>query len=244
MNLETRILDAIERGDTHEVERLRSEYRRTVGVIRPGGSCFVSPRQVERSRPASPRVVLYQRKPRPAPLPVPELRVDATPTVSVRLGYGALKGVCAELERGRGLLDVVETGGNLFGRRQHNHIEVIDVTGPGEDGKARRFEDSVRISIKDAHVRAQELERIHGGSVYFVGGWHTHPRPVREPSETDRAQALDALDHEGSLRWSRFWLDLILTPHREAGWDEPKVYGWATRHSDRGPVTEPVLVVE
>jgi hypothetical protein len=45
MNLKTRILNAIERSDTAEVERLRAEYRRS-GITRYGGTCEV----IERAR--------------------------------------------------------------------------------------------------------------------------------------------------------------------------------------------------
>jgi proteasome lid subunit RPN8/RPN11 len=150
----------------------------------------------------------------------------------------------AELERSDGLLDCVESGGNLFGHRGLKHVELIHATGPGEDGKARRFEDAVRISTRGVQAQAHELERIYAADVVLAGGWHTHPRLVREPSETDRLQALSALDHLSALRWAPFWVDLILTPNREAGWRAPSVHGWATRRTDWGAVTEPVRVVK
>jgi proteasome lid subunit RPN8/RPN11 len=148
-----------------------------------------------------------------------------------------------ELERSDGLLDCVETGGNLFGHRGLRDVELIHATGPGEDGKARRFEDSVRISMRDAQAQSHELERIYGADVVLAGGWHTHPRLVREPSETDRSQALSALDHLSALRWAPYWLDLIVVPNAERGWDMPALVGWVTRRNEWGrAVTEPARI--
>jgi integrative and conjugative element protein (TIGR02256 family) len=245
MSLEARILTAIERGDTAEVERLRAQYRRS-GVIRPGGTATV----VQRSRPAveRPRIVLYKKpaKPRPAKYPVPELRAEATPSLTVRLGAGALDGISAELERSHGLLHTVETGGNVFGRHRGNTIELVYASGPGSDGKARRFENSVMVSLADGYQHAKELKRIYQDDrVSFLGGWHTHPIREPLPSETDRSEGLAGLDQMHRLgTWATCWLDLILMPNAHRGWEAPSVRGWATRRTDWGAVTEPVLVVE
>jgi hypothetical protein len=177
-------------------------------------------------------------------LEVPELRADATPTFRVKVCPGAVRGVEAELERSRGILGTHETGGNVFGRLRGGVLELIEASGPGTDEKARRFEDAVMVSVSEGHAIAEELRRNwHDELVGYVGGWHVHPRPVREPSETDRENALVALDdlvERHGWKAPRFWLDVILYPNRD-GWDAA---GWATRRlewSGEG-VTEPVRI--
>jgi integrative and conjugative element protein (TIGR02256 family) len=236
MSLETRILKAIERGDTAEVERLRAQYRRS-GITRYGGTCEV----VGRSRFSQERPrVSKPAKPRPAPYPVPELRADATPTLTVRLGVGALNGISAELERSDGLLHTVETGGNLFGRHRGKTIELVHASGPGDDGEARRFENSVMVSLADGYRHAEELERIYQRDVSFLGGWHTHPIRQPLPSATDRSEGLAGLDQMHRLgTWATCWLDLILMPDVQRGWDAPSIRGWATVAPTGEPLPNP-----
>jgi proteasome lid subunit RPN8/RPN11 len=194
----------------------------------------------ERPRPRTPPPA-----PPLSPLPsveVPELRANAAPTVTVNLGTALLGGLCEELERGEGLLDTVETGGNLFGRRRVGVLDLYHASGPGADGRARRFVDSVRVSIAEADAEARELQRIWQDDVSFVGGWHTHPRPHRTPSDTDRASALGALDDVSALRFAPYWVDLILTADSERGWESPHVHGWVTRRTALGAVTEPARI--
>jgi hypothetical protein len=236
MSLETRILAAIERGDTFEVERLRAEYRRG-GITRYGGTCEVvsrtaKPSQRRAKRPAETYIVHE----------VPKLRADVTPSLTVRIGAGALDGILAELERSDGLLRTVETGGNVFGRQSGKTIELLYASGLGSDGKARRFENSVMVSLAEGHQHAKELQRIYQSDIRFIGGWHTHPIREPLPSATDRSEALVALDQLHALGYlgTTSWLDLILIPGRER-WD---IRGWATRRSDRGSYTEPIRVVD
>lgn len=237
MSLETRILKAIERGDTSEVERLRAEYRQS-GVTRYyGGTATVVSRAAKRPKrgPAGSSVVHE----------VPELRADVTASLTVKIGAGALDGIFAELERSGGLLHTVETGGNIFGERRGNVIELVWASGPGSDGKARRFENSVMVSLADGYQHAKELQRIYQRDVQFVGGYHTHPIHQPLPSATDRSEGLVALDQAHALgTWTRYWIDLILMADKERGWSAPLVRGWATRRTDLGAVTEPVRVVE
>ena len=164
----------------------------------------------------------------------------------MRLGHGALQGIFAELERSEGLLHTVETGGNVFGRHSGKTIELIYASGPGSDGKARRLPDSVMVSLADGYQHAKELKRIYqDDGVSFLGGWHTHPIREPLPSTTDRSEGLAGLDQMHRLgTWTTCWLDLILMPDAQRGWEAPSVRGWATCRTDWGAVTEPVRVVK
>jgi hypothetical protein len=193
------------------------------------------------SEPSTGSQIARSREPR-AKREVPELRRDRTPTLTVRLEPSALRGIRTELGRSDGLLDCVETGGNLFGRRREGVMEITDASGPGTDGRARRFPDAVRVSTKEALEDEAALRRTWGtDDIFFLGGWHTHPIELREPSGPDRANALAALDNRdiGGANW----IELILTADAVRGWDSAHVSGWATRRvSAFGAVTEPIVV--
>jgi hypothetical protein len=197
------------------------------------------------------RLVAPTRK-RQTPAPeIPELRADVTSKrVKIKLGAGALRGICAELDRAwPGLLDVMETGGTVYGMTKIGAIELIEASGPGpDDGKARRLPDAVRIDASEGHAIAEELRRIrHDEMVGVVGGWHTHPERIAEPSPQDRISALQSLDDLHKRRGWRApsqWVDLILYPDEREGWERPSVAGWLTRRLEWGrePVTERVQV--
>jgi proteasome lid subunit RPN8/RPN11 len=181
-------------------------------------------------------------------LEVPELRADGTATVKVKLCPGAVRGIEAELERSHGILGSHETGGNLFGRTRGGVLELIAATGPGEDGQARRFEGAVMVSISEGHAIAEELRRAYGDNLIgVVGGWHCHPRPVREPSEPDRENALVALDdlvERDGWKAPAAWIDLIFFPDTAEGWEAPRCAAWVTRRRDwdGAAVTEPAAI--
>jgi len=207
---------------------------------------------VRPSRRVSPTATVNPKRsstpPAPSPaLELPELRVDAAPVMTVRLRGGAMRGICEELERSDGLLDRIETGGNLIGRRVGGVLELVAATGPGSDGQPRRFVDAVRVSMGEGHEAGEWIaEYYQDALITFVGGWHTHPVPVREPSTTDRESALVGLDAlNARLGWKApsQWVDLILMSDTRDGWGAPRIAGWATRRIGTfQSVTEPVSV--
>jgi hypothetical protein len=150
------------------------------------------------------------------------------------------------------MLSCIETGGNLYaGQTRLGVLELLDASGPGEDdGKPRRLPGAVRISIRQGLEIGEELRRIwQDDNLGLVGGWHSHPRPVCEPSETDRSSALLSLEQVQVLRSWRApsaWVDLILCPDARDGWEAPRVFGWATRRLEwsGASVTEPVRLVD
>jgi hypothetical protein len=180
---------------------------------------------------------------------VPVLRTEMQTGFSVHLGSGALRGIFEELERSDFVLagGSHETGDNLYGCRRAGVLELIDASGPGSDGKPRRFENSVMVSLTEGFAIAEELQRHRQDAlVVFCGGWHIHPIGDARPSPTDRSNALIGLGElERKLGWRapRRWVDLILVPDAERGWDAPWTTGWATRRLGRfGSVTERVKV--
>ncbi|WP_428986853.1 Mov34/MPN/PAD-1 family protein [Stenotrophomonas hibiscicola] len=76
-----------------------------------------------------------------------------------------------------------EAGGILLGYRRDPHLHVIDATVPSQDdrGQRTRFWRSA-----SAHQQvAQEAWRRSGGTLDYVGEWHTHPQLYPCPSTID-----------------------------------------------------------
>jgi hypothetical protein len=233
-----------------KLERLQAEYRSSgVMIERPGGTAtLIEPGAI--SRTAAPPAL----EPRPATSPdvldeVPALRTEMQSGFSVHLGNGALRGIMEELERSDFVLagGSHETGGNLYGCLRAGVLELLDASGPGSDGNARRFESSVMVSLTEGFAIGEELSRQHQNALLvFCGGFHTHPIRDATPSPTDRSNALIGLAQlERKLGWrapSR-WLDVILTPDAVRGWDAPFATAWATRRlGEFGSVTERVQI--
>jgi hypothetical protein len=76
------------------------------------------------------------------------------------LRAGALRAITAELDRSEGIPGSHETGGTLYGRVRRGVVELLDASGSGSDGRSRRFEDNVMVSVTEAHAFAEELRRI------------------------------------------------------------------------------------
>lgn len=86
-----------------------------------------------------------------------------------------------------------ESGGILLGYRRQHHLHITGVTTPDEsDGRMRNF------FSRSAHFHqsvASEKWQNSGGTVDYIGEWHTHPELDPTPS---------AIDKRGWLRISRF----------------------------------------
>lgn len=77
-----------------------------------------------------------------------------------------------------------ESGGILLGFRRERHLHVTDATVPlGTDSRSRtRFFRSADPHRQAAHARWRES----GGTMDYVGEWHTHPELNPSPSAIDR----------------------------------------------------------
>lgn len=77
-----------------------------------------------------------------------------------------------------------EAGGILLGSYRGPHIEVLQCTTPMRKDSRTRF-DFVRRD--PGHHRAADAAwRSSGGTINFVGEWHTHPEDHPRPSNIDR----------------------------------------------------------
>ena len=179
-----------------------------------------------------------------APVEIPELRADATPKITVKLGGGARRAIKDELRRD-GLIEVcpgLETGGCLIAQfRSRREVWVMDATWPG-DG-ARRGYEQVRISEALGDAVEAQIVRNYNEEARMVGCWHSHPVRVTTPSGPDRANALAYFDRVRMDRWLPFAIDMIVTPARGGDWWHPDVHAWVTRRSRAGtPYTEPAIL--
>jgi hypothetical protein len=173
---------------------------------------------------------------------VPELRVDAKPTVTVSLSVFARRTIETELMDSLSVIrdHLAETGGWLFGGWEQGKW-LMSATGLG-DGEMRS-----KSVVLDFDLARHEVYRANLGGYNprhkFLGCWHVHPiAGSTSPSGTDRRNALRGLDFK-ELNPADFAVDLIVSPHERRGWISPQYHAWATRR-DRwaGPVTEPVTI--
>jgi integrative and conjugative element protein (TIGR02256 family) len=111
---------------------------------------------------------------------------DSRMGFEIRVAYGAwadLQAWTVKSQRCAGPL--VETGGILFGEQSDalHVIWVSEVLGPPPDSEASPFGFVCGVSgVATAH---EEKRTRSGGSMAYVGLWHTHPRGQPLPSETD-----------------------------------------------------------
>lgn len=81
----------------------------------------------------------------------------------------------------------VETGGILLGRRSERSVLITEVVGPGPRARHERtwFEPDQEwqeVAVADAWLRS-------GGSVEYLGDWHSHPAGRLKPSRLDLTAA-------------------------------------------------------
>lgn len=77
-----------------------------------------------------------------------------------------------------------EAGGVLLGRYRGPHIEILSCTTPLPDDLRNRFGFARQDKGHQTLAIKEWLES--GGSISFVGEWHTHPERHPTPSWVDR----------------------------------------------------------
>ena len=89
---------------------------------------------------------------------------------------------------------LVETGGHLFGERNDaaRVIWVSEVSGPPLDSKASP--NGFVCGIEGVAEASRVKSRSSGGSIGFVGMWHTHPKGSPKPSDTDYRSMREIVD--------------------------------------------------
>lgn len=79
-----------------------------------------------------------------------------------------------------------EAGGLLLGEVRGQHLNVTAATVPTAHDKRMRYFFE-RAPVGHSSV-AQTLWNNSGGTVRYLGEWHTHPQDVPSPSGTDRSE--------------------------------------------------------
>lgn len=78
----------------------------------------------------------------------------------------------------------LETGGVLFGyRTDEDDIVVTEATGPGP--KARHRRSSFEPDTAYCQARLVSTYERTGGTISYLGEWHTHPYGSTRPSQQD-----------------------------------------------------------
>lgn len=78
-----------------------------------------------------------------------------------------------------------EAAGVLIGERRGNHIVISAISEPGPGDIRSRFS----VDRKSSHHQAliNELHRTSGGTMNYLGEWHTHPEKFPTPSSVDKS---------------------------------------------------------
>lgn len=81
--------------------------------------------------------------------------------------------------------DAPEAGGILLGYRRGHHLHAIEATEPAPTDGGSRFHFH-RSASAHQHI-ATNRWRHSGGTLTYLGEWHTHPELVPHPSSLDLA---------------------------------------------------------
>lgn len=78
----------------------------------------------------------------------------------------------------------LEAAGVLIGERRENHVVIHAISEPGPGDARTRF----TVVRKGPHHQAlvNKLHHASGGTMNYLGEWHTHPERFPSPSNTDK----------------------------------------------------------
>lgn len=79
-----------------------------------------------------------------------------------------------------------EAGGILLGKRRGNHLEVLFATEPMITDRRQPF--FFEREVHGHATAAMNAWAASGGTVDYLGEWHTHPQRVPVPSSLDRTE--------------------------------------------------------
>lgn len=78
-----------------------------------------------------------------------------------------------------------EAAGVLLGERRGQHVVITDLSEPGVGDVRRR--NLVDRRGKHHQQKVDQSFELSGGTVNYVGEWHTHPEHFPQPSQQDRS---------------------------------------------------------
>lgn len=79
--------------------------------------------------------------------------------------------------------NATEAGGILLGHRAGDHIHITSATGPLQNDKRARLSFD-RLDAGHQQI-ARDAWASSGGTIDYVGDWHTHPQSIPAPSPKD-----------------------------------------------------------
>lgn len=78
-----------------------------------------------------------------------------------------------------------EAAGVLLGEKRGHHLVITDLSEPGFGDLRKRH--LVDRRGKHHQQKVDECFQLSGGTVNYLGEWHTHPESLPQPSEQDRS---------------------------------------------------------
>jgi integrative and conjugative element protein (TIGR02256 family) len=82
--------------------------------------------------------------------------------------------------------DIPESGGILMGYRRGEHLHVTHATPPQATDRRKRFQ--FNRSSQPHQMIALERWKESGGTIDYLGEWHTHPQATPAPSMMDHRE--------------------------------------------------------
>ncbi|MUK60727.1 peptidase [Aliivibrio fischeri] len=77
-----------------------------------------------------------------------------------------------------------EAAGILLGEKRGQHIVITDLSEPGKGDLRKR--NLVDRRGKHHQQKVDDCFQLSGGTVNYLGEWHTHPEDFPKPSQKDR----------------------------------------------------------
>lgn len=82
--------------------------------------------------------------------------------------------------------NATEAGGILLGYRRGEHLHVADATAPAKGDRRDRYGFARNDPMHQRH--ATIAWKRSGGTLDYIGEWHTHPQRQPRPSGLDQAE--------------------------------------------------------
>ncbi|HBQ58624.1 MAG TPA: hypothetical protein DD671_03105 [Balneolaceae bacterium] len=137
------------------------------------------------------------------------IQIDPFNEYQVRYSQGALRDLRGYMNKNeREGREESETGGIMWGEIDDTLkiIWVSKITGPPADSKASP--DQFICGTEGIVELNEKLKKSSGGSLSYIGIWHTHPKSKATPSQKDY-EAVHNLLNEGELSTKKVFISII-----------------------------------